>query len=119
MGIVGDILFFPFKGIFFIFEEIHEATLKALKEDAEQITENLRNLHFMLEKGEITEAEFDNRETKLLDRLDQINLQLNGPQEEMSSNDDDDEDESEEDDDDESEEDDDNDHNENQHPKDK
>lgn len=93
MGIIGDILLFPFKGIFFIFEEIHDAAFKALREDAEQVTENLRKLHYMLEQRKITEAEFDIQEAKLLDRLDQINMQLNGPQTEQDDEDDEDEEE--------------------------
>lgn len=100
MGIIGDILLFPFKGIFFIFEEIHDAAFKALREDAEQVTENLRKLHYMLEQGKITETEFDIQEAKLLDRLDQVNMQLNGTQAEQ----DDDDDETQDDDDDDDEE---------------
>lgn len=91
MGIIGDILLFPVNGIFFIFEEIHSAALKALREDAEQVTENLRKLHFMLERGKISETEFDIQEKTLLDRLDEINSQLNGTQIDSGENDDDEE----------------------------
>ncbi len=72
MLLVDDILFFPVKGLFWVFEEIQKAAEEELKNDASAITSQLQQLYVMLESGSITEAEFDAREAELLDRLDAL-----------------------------------------------
>jgi hypothetical protein len=72
MLIVDDLLTAPFKGIYWIFKEIHNAALQEQASEAETITTRLSELYMMLETGQITEAEFDAQERQLLDRLDQI-----------------------------------------------
>jgi hypothetical protein len=72
MLLVDDILFFPVKGLFWVFDEIQNAAEEELKNDASAITSQLQQLYVMLESGSITEAEFDAREAELLDRLDAL-----------------------------------------------
>jgi hypothetical protein len=70
--IVDDIVFFPFKGLFWIFKEIYNATNQEIINEADSITQKLSELYMMLDTGKITEVEFDEQEKVLLDRLDEI-----------------------------------------------
>lgn len=72
MLIVDDILTAPFKGLFWIFNEIRNAALEEQVGEADRITAQLSELYMMLETGRMTEAEFDAAEKVLLDRLDAI-----------------------------------------------
>jgi hypothetical protein len=72
MLIVDDILVAPFKGLFWIFNEIRNAALEEQVGEADRITAQLSELYMMLETGRMTEAEFDAAEKGLLDRLDAI-----------------------------------------------
>ncbi len=82
MLFIDDLLLSPFKGLFFIINEVHRAAVEALKENGKKVVEDLRNLHFNLEQGKITEAEFEEQETLLLDRLDAIQKELGEQSEE-------------------------------------
>ncbi|MDO8721804.1 MAG: gas vesicle protein GvpG [Syntrophales bacterium] len=86
MFIVDDILTAPFKGIYWIFKEIHNAALEDQAGEADRITAQLSELYMMLETGKMTEAEFDAAEKALLDRLDAIN-EREGSEEEDDSED--------------------------------
>jgi hypothetical protein len=70
--IVDDILAFPARGLVWIFRELHNAVQQELATEAETITAELSRLYIILETGGITEAEFDAREKKLLDRPQDI-----------------------------------------------
>ena len=72
MLLVDDILVSPFRGLFWIFRELHNAVQEEAINEAEDITQQLSELYMMLETGKITEAEFDEREAILLDRLDAL-----------------------------------------------
>jgi len=72
MLIVDDILLAPFKGLFWVFQEIHNAVKEEQVANAEDITSELRYIYMLVETGKITEAEFNAQEKKLLDRLDKI-----------------------------------------------
>lgn len=72
MLILDDILLFPVTGIVWIFRELHKAVIQELDSEVDTITVQLSELYMMLETGKITEKEFDAREKKLLDRLDEI-----------------------------------------------
>lgn len=72
MILVDDILLAPFRGLFWIFEEIHRAAQEEMVGDAESITAELSTLYMRLETGKITEQEFAEQEKVLLDRLDKI-----------------------------------------------
>lgn len=72
MLVVDDILFSPYRGLLWLFKEIHNAALEEVEGEATRIRNELTNLYMMLETGEIDEEEFDHREGPLLDRLDEI-----------------------------------------------
>lgn len=72
MLLVDDILFSPITGINWIFKKIHELAEEELSGEADRIRESLTELYMQLETGEITEEEFEQQETMLLDRLDAL-----------------------------------------------
>jgi len=72
MFILDDLLLGPFKGLYWIGKEIHEAVLVEQTSQREAITTALSELYMELETGRIDEAEFDAREAELLDTLDQL-----------------------------------------------
>lgn len=72
MLLVDDILASPVRGLFWIFRELHNAVQEEAVNEVENITQQLSELYMMLETGKISEAEFDERETILLDRLDTL-----------------------------------------------
>lgn len=72
MLLIDDIVSFPMSGLLWIFQEIRDAAEQELRTQADSITVELQQLYAMLEKREITEEEFDRRESDLLDRLDRI-----------------------------------------------
>lgn len=72
MVIVDDILLFPMRGLLFVFQEIHKAVQQEFKNEAEAIRGELSRLYLLLESGQLTEAQFDESEKKLLDRLDEL-----------------------------------------------
>ncbi|MDO8142527.1 MAG: gas vesicle protein GvpG [Candidatus Brocadiales bacterium] len=71
MLLIDDILLSPVKGLFYIFKQIHKAAEEEFL-DEENITAELSELYMMLETGKITEEEFDQKESELLNRLEQI-----------------------------------------------
>jgi hypothetical protein len=75
MLIADDILLFPIKGVFWVFNEIYNAAEQELLNESDSLTAQLQQLYVMLETGKITETEFDLREAELLDRLDAIQEQ--------------------------------------------
>lgn len=72
MIVLDTILTAPFSGLLWIFQEIHNAVEQETAGRAEAITAQLQQLYAALEKGEISDEEFDEREAVLLDRLDEI-----------------------------------------------
>jgi len=72
MFLVDDLLLAPVKGVLWVFREIHDAAQQELAGESESITAALSELYMKLETGQITEAEFEAQEKKLLDRLDQL-----------------------------------------------
>jgi hypothetical protein len=72
MLVIDDILLSPYKGLLWVFEEIHKTAVDELEGEAERIRNELTDLYMMLETEQIDDDEFDRRETALLDRLDQL-----------------------------------------------
>lgn len=72
MFVVDDILTAPARGLLWVFQELHAAIQQDMEGQAEDIMHELTELYMQLETGQITEAEFDARETGLLDRLDRL-----------------------------------------------
>jgi hypothetical protein len=75
MLILDDLLLSPMRGLYWIFREIHKASLQEQVDEAKAITTELSELYMMLETGRISETEFDALEQKLLDRLDAMQEQ--------------------------------------------
>lgn len=71
MFFVDDVLMSPFKGFFFIAKEIAKAVDKEAEDQRNDAMARLSALHLQLEKGEITEDEFDEQEAILLDALEE------------------------------------------------
>jgi hypothetical protein len=98
MLLVDDILFSPIKGINWIFRKIHELAEEELVGEADRIRDNLTELYMLLETGQISEEEFEQQETLLLDRLDALdeNDTMIGDDEEDDEQEDNDEEEDDE-----------------------
>jgi len=75
MLLIDNVLASPFRGLFWIFRELHKAVQEEAINEAESITQQLSELYMMLETGKISEAEFDEREEILLDQLDALENQ--------------------------------------------
>jgi Gas vesicle protein G len=91
MFIVDDVLMAPINGVFWVFDEIRKAAEQELANESEALTLELQQLYAMLEAGKITEAEFDQREAELLDRLDAIRERGAVPDEDERDEDEDEE----------------------------
>ena len=100
MLLVDNILFSPVKGINWIFKKIHELAEEEFSGEGDRIRESLTELYMQLESGEISEEEFEQQETVLLDRLDALDEEDN-----LIGDDDDDDDEEDDEDDEEDDED--------------
>ncbi len=72
MLLIDDVLCAPFKGLFWIFKEIHKAAQQEEEAEADKLTFELSELYMKLETGELTDAQFAAQEQVLLDRLDAI-----------------------------------------------
>lgn len=61
--------------LMWIFRSVHRAAMDELSNERRNIRARLSELYQELERGEITEAQFDEKERPLLDRLDQLKKQ--------------------------------------------
>lgn len=69
--LLDDILFSPLHGVVWLAERVKEAT-EADMFDESKIRESLLALQMKLELEEITEEEYQERETELMERMDEI-----------------------------------------------
>nr|WP_294552326.1 gas vesicle protein GvpG [uncultured Rhodopila sp.] len=67
---IGSLLFSPVSGLTFVMREIAHAVDEAREADRKSIMADLQELHRQIERGTITEQEFETREAVLLDRLE-------------------------------------------------
>ncbi|MCC6511089.1 MAG: gas vesicle protein GvpG [Pirellulaceae bacterium] len=70
MFFFDDVVMSPFKGFLFIAKEVAKAVDQAKEAERASAMTELSQLHLRLEQGEISEEEFDQRETELLDLLE-------------------------------------------------
>ncbi|MEW6172535.1 MAG: gas vesicle protein GvpG [Bacillota bacterium] len=70
MGILGNVLLGPFKGLWFVIREIHNQVQKELY-DEEAIQKQFVALQLEYELGNIPEDEFLRQEAVLFERLNQ------------------------------------------------
>ncbi len=75
MIIIDSLLAAPLRGLMFVLEKINEAVQEEAEAEERTIMADLSALHRALDSGAITEADFDGREQKLLDRLDHLHSQ--------------------------------------------
>jgi hypothetical protein len=73
---IGAILFSPLSGLAFVCKEIANAVEKSLEVEKGELMSELRALHSQVERKEIEEAAFAERETALLDRLDVVTARI-------------------------------------------
>lgn len=59
-------------GLMWIFRAVHRAAQEELANERRNLRARLSELYRELERGEITEAQFDEEERRLLDRLDRL-----------------------------------------------
>lgn len=71
MFLLDDILLAPLKGIAWIGEKLREVADKELF-DPDKIHEELMSLQAKLDMGDLGEAEYQQREKELLERLNEI-----------------------------------------------
>jgi hypothetical protein len=69
--LIDDILLMPFKGFTGIFKEIYKIVDQELN-SKELLQKKLLELQMRLEMGEISEEEYEERETEILDRLEEL-----------------------------------------------
>lgn len=67
---LGSLLMSPMTGLTFIMREIAHAVDEAREAGRKAIMADLQELHRQIERGAITEPEFDLREAALLDQLE-------------------------------------------------
>jgi len=72
MFFVDDLVMSPFKGFLFIAREVAKAVEQQTEQERAEVMSQLALLHSRVEKGEITDEEFDELETELLDKLEQL-----------------------------------------------
>lgn len=75
--LLDDILLAPLKGVIFIAEKIRAQALAELLDEA-GVRQELRELYMLLETGKISEAEFDEREAVLVQRLEELEAYKQG-----------------------------------------
>ena len=72
MLIIDDMLLAPLHGLLWIARKVNEAVEQEQEKEEEELQAQLRELHLRLEAGQLSEAEFEQQETALLDRLDAL-----------------------------------------------
>lgn len=76
MFVIDDLVLAPIKGFMWLVRELHGAAEREFADERERTMRALQSLHMKLEAGQIDEAEFDVEETRLLDRLDELDGML-------------------------------------------
>jgi len=70
--ILDDILLAPARGFMWLVRELHNAAEQEFADERERVMRSLQSLHMRLEAGQLTPDEFDAEESRLLDRLDEL-----------------------------------------------
>ena len=87
MFLIDNILLSPLHGVLWVAREVDKVTQEELANESGAIRADLSGLYLMLEKGQISEEEFDAREKMLLDRLDAMSERLAADEEEEEKED--------------------------------
>lgn len=91
MIVIDDLLAAPLRGALWVLKEIVNAAEEDQAAQADRIRETLRELYQQLERGQISEADFDAQERVLLDRLDELEPPEDSEEEDEEDDDEDDE----------------------------
>ena len=75
--LLDDILLAPLNGVIFIAEKIHAQAMEELM-DEEGLRQELREIYMLLETGKMSEAEFEEREAALVERLEELEAYKQG-----------------------------------------
>ena len=75
--LLDDILLAPLNGVIFIAEKIHAQAMEELL-DEEGVRQELREIYMLLETGKMSEAEFEEREAVLVERLEELEAYKQG-----------------------------------------
>jgi hypothetical protein len=70
MFLLDDILLSPLKGLAMICRKVHEAAQEDLEKQEKEALAALAELHHLMDAGRIGDADFNVRESDLLDRLE-------------------------------------------------
>jgi len=70
MFLLDDILLSPLKGLALVCRKVHQAAQEDLERQEKEILAALAELHHLMDAGRIGDADFNVRESDLLDRLD-------------------------------------------------
>lgn len=98
MIVIDDLLAAPLRGALWVLKEIVNAAEEDQAAQADRIRETLRELYQQLERGQISEADFDAQERVLLDRLDELEPPEDSEEEDDEEDDEGDDEEDDEDD---------------------
>ena len=74
--LLDDILLAPLNGLIFIAKQIHAQAMAELLDEA-GVRQELRELYMLLETAQISEAEFEEREVALVERLEDVEAYKN------------------------------------------
>jgi hypothetical protein len=72
MFLLDDILLSPFKGLTALCRKLHEAAEEDLEAQEKAILATLSDLYHQVETHEITDEDFNARESDLIDRLESV-----------------------------------------------
>ncbi len=72
MLLVDDILLVPFKGVFWIFKEIHRRARDEVKAQKEQLQSQLSDLYMEVDTGRLSDEVFEAKQKEILDQLERI-----------------------------------------------
>jgi hypothetical protein len=75
MFVLDDLVKAPFQGFMFLAREVGNAVQKEQEDERARLMTELTTLHKQLEEGLIEEADFDELEAAILDRLEQFDAQ--------------------------------------------
>ena len=72
MFLLDDILLSPIKGLAVICQKVHDAAQEDRKQQESAILAQLAELYQQFEAGGIGDADFNSRETELLNQLEEV-----------------------------------------------
>ena len=75
--LLDDILLAPLNGVIFLAEKIHAQAMEELL-DEDGVRQELRDIYMLLETGKMSDAEFEEREAVLVERLEEIEAYKQG-----------------------------------------